>query len=82
MIINKTMHGTRRHVDYKAHRPSQSKPVIMEEIKDEEGIVTHYMCEGNRLFEKIAYDRNFSTAPMKIKPVGYKGKNLDGRVIE
>ena len=69
--------------DFRPQRAMQTVPKIMEEIKDEHtGLVTHYLCEGNKLYEKVAYDRNFQVKPGKVRPNGYKGKSLDGRVID
>jgi len=68
--------------DYRAERKSQAVPKIMEEVKNDAGVVTHYLCEGNRLFTKEGYERSFGlNHGIKMRPKGWKGQSLDPRVI-
>lgn len=70
-------------VDYRAERPLMTAPKIVREIKDRKGIVTHYMCEGKRLFVKTVYDFNFLPAvAVEMKGKFHKSKSIDARVID
>jgi hypothetical protein len=68
--------------DYKPNVKAFTVPKIVDHVKDEDGLVTHYLCEGNRLFEKVAYDRNFGiNHGIKMRDKRYKGKSLDSRIV-
>jgi hypothetical protein len=67
---------------YHGDRPVHVKPVIMDNVRDEKGTVTHYLCEGNRLFIKTTYDRVFGNGVKgKVKAARYKGINPDSRRV-
>lgn len=71
------------HTEFKSEKPVQTVPVIMDNIIDPEtGAITHYICEGNRIFSKEIYDQNFKLDHgIKMRPKGYKGKNPDTRRV-
>jgi hypothetical protein len=70
-------------MDFKPERKATTVPVIKKEIKDDDGNVTHYLCTDGKTYTKEGYDRNFKVkVNVKMKPMGYKGKSLDARVIE
>jgi hypothetical protein len=71
------------HSEFKSEKPAHTVPVIVDQIVDEKtGEVTHYICEGGKIYIKALYDQNFHVNHgLKMRDKRYKGKSMDRRVI-
>jgi len=63
--------GHRQSIDFKADKASQTAPVIVETITDDDG-TEMYVLENGNLFPKLRYDALWFPVKTKIKPKNFR----------